>query len=111
MSPLVYDPDHTAHIRRRLSRMAVTGLIGLAVAAAAAGVLAMMGSRAGDASGGLVTAAWVIDAVCAAVAVLYLLVTLAALAVYRRRRGDLDAEGAEIVGEMHARIANRHRDS
>jgi len=112
MSPLVYDPDHTAHIRRRLSRMAVTGLIGLAVAAAAAGVLAMMGSRAGDSSGGgLVTAAWVIDAVCAAVAVLYLLVTLAALAVYRRRRADLDAEGAEIVGEMHARIANRHRDN
>jgi len=111
MSPLVYDPDHTPHIRRRLSRMAVTGLIGLAVAAAAAGVLAMMGSRAGDSSGGLVTAAWVIDAVCAAAAVLYLLLTLAAWAVYRRRRADLDAEGAEIVGEMHARIANRHRDN
>ncbi len=52
-----------------------------------------------------------IDAVCAAAAVLYLLVTLAAWAVYRRRRADLDGEGAEIVGEMHARIANRHRDN
>jgi len=49
--------------------------------------------------------------VCAAAAVLYLLVTLAAWAVYRRRRADLDGEGAEIVGEMHARIANRHRDN
>jgi hypothetical protein len=111
MPPRVYHPDHTAHIRRRLTRMAVTGLIGLAVAAAAAGVLAMMGSRAGDSSSGLVTAAWVADAACAAVAVLYLLVTLAAWAVYRRRRADLDAEGAEIVGETQARIANRHRDS
>jgi hypothetical protein len=43
MSRRVYHPDHTAHIRRRLTRMAVTGLIGLAVAAAAAGVLAIVG--------------------------------------------------------------------
>jgi uncharacterized membrane protein len=76
-----------------------------------AGVLAIVGSRAGDSWGGLFTAAWVVDAVCAAVAVVYLLVTLAAWAVYRRRRGDLDAEGAEAVGEMHARTANRHRDN
>jgi len=46
----------------------------------------------------------------AGVAVLYLLVTLVAWLVYRRRRPDLDAAGAEIVGELHARIANVRRD-
>jgi hypothetical protein len=56
------------------------------------------------------SAAWVTDAVLAAVTVLYLLVTLVAWLIYRRRRPDLDAAGAEIVGELHARIANLHRD-
>jgi hypothetical protein len=57
-----------------------------------------------------VSAASVLDAVGAGVAVLYLLVTLAAWLVYRRRRPDLPAAGAEAVGEIRARIANRHRD-
>jgi hypothetical protein len=48
--------------------------------------------------------------VTAGVAVLCPLVTLVAWLVYRRRRPDLDAAGAEIVGELHARIANLHRD-
>jgi hypothetical protein len=43
-------------------------------------------------------------------AVLYLLVTLAAWRVYRRRRADLDAAGAEVVGELHARSADLRRD-
>jgi hypothetical protein len=34
---------------------------------------------------------------------------LVAWGLYRRRRADLDAEGAEIVGEFHARIANLRR--
>jgi hypothetical protein len=49
--------------------------------------------------------------VLTAVAVLYLLVTVAAWALYRRRRADLDAAGAEAVGELHARIANVRRDN
>jgi hypothetical protein len=90
--------------------MAVHGTFGLVVAAAAAGILAVVGSRAPAASKALVSAAWVADAVLAAVAVLYLLVTLAVRLVYRRRRADLDAAGAEIVGELNARIGNLHRD-
>jgi len=45
MSPRVYRPDHTAHVRRRLAQMAVYEAFGLVVAAAAAGILAVVGSR------------------------------------------------------------------
>lgn len=110
MSARVYRPDHTAHVRRRLAQMAVYGAFGLVVAAAAAGILAVVGSRIPAAWKALVNAAWILDAVAAGVAVLYLLVTLVAWLVYRRRRPDLDAVGAEIVGELHARIANGRRD-
>lgn len=48
------------------------------------------------------TAAWTADAVLATLAVLNLLVTLLAWRVYRRQRGDLDAPGAEVVGQLHA---------
>jgi hypothetical protein len=37
---------------------------------------------------------------------LYLLATVAAGGLYRRRRTDLDGDGAEAIGELHARIAN-----
>ena len=110
MSPRVYRPDHTAHVRRRRAQMAVYGAFGLVVAASAAGMLAVIGSRVPAAWTALVSAAWIGAVVLAAVAVLYLLVALVAWFVYRRRRPDLDAAGAEIVGEFHARIANRHRD-
>jgi uncharacterized BrkB/YihY/UPF0761 family membrane protein len=110
MSPRVYRPDHTAHVRRRLTQMAAFGTFGMVVAAAAAGILAVIGSRAPAAWKALVSAAWILDAVAAGVAVLYLLVTLVAWLVYRRRRADLDAASAEVVGEFHARIANLHRD-
>jgi hypothetical protein len=83
----------------------------MAVAAAAAGILAVVGSRVTPPVGeALVSAASVLDAVAAGVAVLYLLVTLVAWLVYRRRRPDPDAAAAEIVGELRARIANLHRD-
>ncbi len=110
MPPRVYRPDHTAHIRRRVAQMAVYGAFGLVVAAAAAGMLAVIGSRVPAAWMALVSAAWIADLVLAAVAVLYLLVTLVAWLVYRRRRPELDAAGAEVVGELRARIANLHRD-
>jgi hypothetical protein len=109
MPPHVYRPDHTAHVRRRLTQMAAYATFGLVIAAAA-GILAAIGSRAPAAWKAPVSAAWILDALLAAVAVLYLLVTLLAWLAYRGRRPDLDAAGAEIVGELHARIANLHRD-
>lgn len=110
MPPRVYHPDHTADIRRRLTLMAVYGLVGLVVTAVAAGFLAFLDASASDSWGAPVTAAWIADAVLATLAVLNLLVTLAASSVYRRRRADLDTAGAEVVGELHARIANLRRD-
>ena len=44
--PRLYHPNHTAHLRQRLTQTAVHGIIGLLVAAAAAGILAIIGSRA-----------------------------------------------------------------
>jgi MFS family permease len=110
MPPRVYHPDHTAEIRRRLTLMAVYGLTGLVGAAVAAGLLAVLYSGANDSWEALETAAWIADAVLATLAVLNLLVTLLAWRVYRWRRVDLDAAGAEAVGELHARIANVRRD-
>jgi len=86
--------------------MAVYGVIGLVIAVVAAGVIAIVASTAGGAWGALVTAGWVADGVLAAVAVLNLLVTLAAWGRHRRRCADLDAAGAEVVGELHTRIAS-----
>jgi hypothetical protein len=64
VSPRVYRPDHTAHVRRRLAQMTAYGAFGLVVAAAAAGILAVIGSRPA-ASNALMSAAWVTDAVLA----------------------------------------------
>jgi hypothetical protein len=108
--PRVYHPGHTAHLRQRLTQMAVNGLIGLVIAAIGAGVTATVASRANGASGSLVTAAWIAVVAVAAVACLHLLITLPFWRIYRRQRAELDAAGAEAVGEMHARIANLRRD-
>jgi Mg2+/Co2+ transporter CorB len=90
--------------------MAVTGVIGLAIASAAARVLSILDSRVGDSGSGLMTAAWVADAVCAVVAIAYRLVAPVLWAVYWWRHAELDTERAEVVGEINAWIANRHRD-
>ncbi len=104
--PRTYHPDHI----RRLTQM-VYGLIGLVIAAVAGGVIAIAAGIAGGAWGALVTAAWIADGLLAAVSV----GEPAGHAgwcggVYRRRRAELDAAGAEVVGEFHARIANRRRE-
>jgi len=107
--PRVYHSDHTAHVRRRLVHMAGHGLVGLLVAGVAAGIMAFLDSRAGSAWGGVVTVVWIADGVLAAIAVLYLLVTVVGWGLYRRSRADLDAAGAEAAGELRARIANLRR--
>lgn len=108
--PARYHPDHTAHIRRRLADQAVRGVAGLVFTAAAAGVLALIGGRLEDASTVLWRLAWIADAVLGGVSLLTLAVTAVMWLVYRRRRAELDAEGAEIVGEFKARLALRRRD-
>ena len=58
MPPRVYRPDRTAHVRHRLAQIAVYATFGLAVAAAAAGILAVIGIRVPTAWKALVSAAW-----------------------------------------------------
>jgi len=106
----VYHADHTAHLRQRLAQRALHGLAGLVLAAIGAGATAIVASRANGKWTSLVTITWIAGAVAAAVAVLYLLATLLLWGIYRRRRAELDAAGAEANGELHARIANLRRD-
>jgi MFS family permease len=107
--PARYNPDHTAHIRRRLVNQAIYGIGGLFFTAAAAGVLLLIGQLAGDAPAALWRLVWIADAVLGAVSLLFLAVTAVMWLVYRRRRAELDAQGAEIVGEFKARLATRRR--
>jgi hypothetical protein len=53
---------------------------------------------------------WFADALSGGVSLLTLAVTAVMRLVYRRRRADLDAQGAQIRGELTARIAARRRD-
>jgi len=108
--PRVYHHDHTANVRRRLVQMASYGVIGLLVASAAAGIMAIS-DRSGGESSAAFTAAWIADGALAAVALVYLLVTFVAWGLYRRKRADRDAAGAEAVGELRARIANIRGDN
>jgi hypothetical protein len=110
MSAARYHPDHTAHIRQRLKNMAVCGVAGLVFAAAAAGVIALIGTGASGASAVLERVVWIVDATLGGVAVITLVVTAVLWMVYRRRRAELDAQGAEIIGEWKARIARRRPD-
>ena len=57
-----YRPDHTAHVRRRLAPDGRLRSVRPVVAAGAAGILAVIGSRALAASKALMSAAWVTDA-------------------------------------------------
>jgi hypothetical protein len=101
--PKVYPADHTFVIRQRLKSRAIMCLTGAALAAAAAGVLALLGA-VGDQHRGLLRAAWVLDIATFAVAAIGLLITLILYRIYLRRRADLDAAGAEAYGELRARI-------
>jgi hypothetical protein len=105
--PARYNPDHTAHIQQRIANLAIYGAFGLFFTAAAAGVLVVIGSLVGDAPAGLGRLVWIADAVLGGVSLLTLAATAIMWLVYRRRRAELDAQGAEIVGEFKARLAAR----
>jgi hypothetical protein len=105
-----YNPDHTADFRQRLKDMAVRGAFGFAFAAAAAGVIALLGtSSGGGAAAALVRVVWIADAALGGISLITLLITAVLWMIYRRRRPDLDAKRAEILGEFKARAAARRR--
>lgn len=105
-----YHPDHTAHIRRRLADQVIFGTVGLVVTAMAAGVLVLIGGRLDAAPAVVRQLVWIAVAVSGGISVLVLVVSAGRWRVYRRRRADLDAEGAEIMGELKARTARRRAD-
>ncbi|WP_203706100.1 hypothetical protein [Asanoa iriomotensis] len=110
MSARVYRHDHTAHIRHRLAQLAIHGAVGLFVAFCAAGVLAFLNIQADDGPGWLIGLTWYAVGAIAVLALLTLGVALVGWLVYRRRRAQLDAAGAEVIGELYARMANRRRN-
>jgi hypothetical protein len=74
-------------------------------------VLVLVGGRVEGASTALLRLGWIADAVLGGVSLLTLAVTAVMWLVYRRRRrAELDAQGAEIAGELKARMAVRRRD-
>jgi cytochrome c-type biogenesis protein CcmH/NrfG len=111
MPPRVYHHDHTAAIRARLAQLAITGAVGLLLAVVAAAVIVVVGRAGGPAPDGLVRTAWISVAFVVALSVATLALSLVAWVVYRRRRADLDAQGAEAMGELLARLANRRKDN
>ncbi|MFI1996808.1 hypothetical protein [Actinoplanes sp. NPDC020271] len=102
--PRVYCADHTAHIRDRLKRQALYFATGELVAVFVAITFAVLLSLQDAAPHALAVLGWGLVILLASVAVLGLLITGVQYLVYRRRRADLDAEGAEVIGELYARL-------
>lgn len=106
----VFHPDHTAHIRARLKHMAAWGVFGLVTTALAAGILAIVVHGAAEPPpAGLIQAVWIAVSVLVAVSLLDLALVAVFWGIYRLRRAELDAEGAEVVGELRTRAANARR--
>lgn len=108
--PRVYHADHTAHIRDRLKRQALHFTTGVIMAMMGAVIFAVLLSMQGSAPHALTVTGWGVVILLAAVAGLGLLITGVDYLVYRYRRADLDAEGAEVIGELYARMHRSEPD-
>jgi hypothetical protein len=82
--PRTYHTDHTAHLRHQAKTRAKYGACGLVTAAAAAGVLTIVGARAGASAHALRHAALITVAVLAVLSRLFMLVNVALWAIHRR---------------------------
>jgi hypothetical protein len=104
--PRVYRADHTAHIRERLRASALHHLTGLIAAGVGAGGLLLLQGSLREAHPTVVEVGWWLDRALATIAGLGLALTAARYLRYRRRRADLDAAGAEVLGEF---LERQHR--
>jgi hypothetical protein len=102
--PRIYRADHTAHIRDRLKRQTLHFSIGAALAVLSAVMVAMLVPLAGEGHPTLSGAAWGLVVAVLVVSGIGLAITGVEYLVYRRRRADLDAAGAEVIGELNARL-------
>ncbi|MFI5496031.1 hypothetical protein [Actinoplanes sp. NPDC051859] len=102
--PRIYHADHTAHIRRRLRTETIrfsAGLLAAVLLAVGNGILA---ARLDGRHATLTAAVWWADGLLIIISLLGLALAGAQYVVYRRRRPDLDAAGAEAMGERAARL-------
>lgn len=106
-APRVYQPDHTAHIRERLKAMLLRSAIGVAFGLVGAVLIRWQTSGLDDRFRSLATVAWWVDIALLLVSTLGMVMTLVPYLVYRHRRADLDAAGAEAIGELMARLHRR----
>ena len=109
--PRIYHADHTAHIRRRLRTETIrfsAGLLAAILLAVINGVLAAQIRRPQRHPD---HRRWWADALLIVISLLGLALTGAQYVVYRRRRPDLDAAGAEAMGERAARLHYRSDDN
>lgn len=107
----VYQPDHTGHIRQRLKSMWLYFTTGIVIALLGAAMILWIAGRFKGRYNVLVTVVWMVDIAAFLVAAIGLLITLIMYLVYRRRRADLDAAGAEVDGEFRARLHLRRRST
>jgi membrane protein implicated in regulation of membrane protease activity len=106
----IYHPDHTAHIRNLLKQMVRAGLTGLGLGAVTMIALAAIGAIDDQSLPPVITLAlWTAWWALITASVLTMIFALIFWLIYRRRRADLDARGAEAVGELKARMANSRR--
>ena len=102
--PRVYRADHTAHIRDPLKNQALYFATGVIMAVLGAIAVAILVPLLGEAHHTLTVVAWGLVIVLALVSGVGLTLTGVEYLVYRRRRAELDAAGAEVIGEFHARL-------
>jgi hypothetical protein len=108
--PRVYRADHTAHIRDRLKRQALHFATGAIMAVLGAITFAILLSLQDRAPHTLTVIGWGLVIVLAVVSGIGLTITGVQYLAYRRRRPDLDAAGAEAIGELYARLHRHHDD-
>ena len=106
-APRVYQPDHTAHIRERLKAMLLRSAVGIAFALVFAVLIRWQTAGLDDRFHTVAAVAWWIDIVLLLVSTLGVVMTLVLYLIYRRRRAELDAAGAEAIGEFRARLHRR----
>ena len=111
MASRIYDPDHTRHLRAFIRQVVLRGLTGLALAVLTGGAFLAINAMIGVQDPGmLVRLVWIIWLIFGGVSAVHLVLAAVLWAVYLNQRADLDAQGAEAVGEARARMEVVRRD-
>ncbi|MFD1364511.1 hypothetical protein [Actinoplanes sichuanensis] len=105
----IYHGDHTAHLRQQLKDRALYFAAGTGVAVCAAMANWFVVSLL-DGHGRLAAVLWGLNIAIGLIAVSGLAVTAALYLIYLWRRPELDAAGAEVVGEAYARLHAARKD-